>query len=223
MPDVVVTSQILLWLVVLVLAVVCLALVRQVGILYERVAPAGALSVNKLLKAGEQAPELALVNLDGRRLDIGGRRTDGRSTLLFFLSPLCPVCKTLLPVLKSIERAESGWLDVLYASDGDIREQERFAARHGLAREHFTLSEALGRAFGVGQLPYGVLIDAEGTIAALGLVNSREQIESLFEAQRRGVTSLQDYLRRQGGAPADRPASAGTKLDLTNGAANGAP
>jgi len=222
MPDVVATSQILLWLVVLVLAVVCLALVRQVGILYERVAPAGALSVNKLLKAGEQAPELALVSLDGQRLSIGGRRTDGRSTLLFFLSPLCPVCKTLLPALKSIERAESGWLDVLYASDGDIREQKTFAARHGLARERYTLSEALGRAFGVAQLPYGVLIDAEGTITALGLVNSREHIESLFEAQRRGVTSLQDYLRRQAGPPADRPASAATKLDLKNGAANGA-
>ncbi len=37
-------SQVLLWFMVIFLAFVCLALIRQVGILYERIAPAGALA-----------------------------------------------------------------------------------------------------------------------------------------------------------------------------------
>ena len=65
---------------------------------------------------------------------------------------------------------------------------------HQLAGIPFVLSEDLGRAFGVSKLPYAVLIDEAGRVASLGLVNSREHLESLFEAKERGVASLQDYL-----------------------------
>jgi len=63
------------------------------------------------------------------------------------------------------------------------------------------LSEALGRSFGVSKLPYAVLLDEAGRVAAMGLVNSREHLESLFEAKERGVASIQEFLaRRNGGA-----------------------
>ena len=37
-------------------------------------------------------------------------------------------------------------------------------------------------------------------IASLGLVNSREHLESLFEAKERGVASMQDFLARRNGS-----------------------
>ena len=40
----IVVSQIVLWIVVVVLALTVVALVRQIGVLHERVAPLGALS-----------------------------------------------------------------------------------------------------------------------------------------------------------------------------------
>jgi len=46
-------------------------------------------------------------------------------------------------------------------------------------------------------LTFAVLIDQQGNIASMGLVNSREHLESLFEAKERGVASLQDYLAKQ--------------------------
>ena len=49
-------SNVLLWILVLVMGGVILALVRQIGVLYERVAPAGALVVGSGPKAGEAAP-----------------------------------------------------------------------------------------------------------------------------------------------------------------------
>ena len=58
----------------------------------------------------------------------------------------------------------------------------------------FVLSERLGRTLGVAKLPYAVLLDEQGKVASLGLVNTREHLESLFEAKERGVASLQDYL-----------------------------
>jgi hypothetical protein len=42
-----------------------------------------------------------------------------------------------------------------------------------------------------------VLIDEQGIVAAQGLVNTREHLESLFEAQQRGVASIQDYLGKK--------------------------
>jgi len=50
----------------------------------------------------------------------------------------------------------------------------------------------------VSKLPHAVLIDAGGVIRAKGLVNTREHLESLLEAQERGVASLQEYIKRTG-------------------------
>ena len=48
-------------------------------------------------------------------------------------------------------------------------------------------------AYQVSRLPYAVLIDAQGVLRARGIVNSREHLESLFEAKRLGFASIQDY------------------------------
>jgi methylamine dehydrogenase accessory protein MauD len=46
-------------------------------------------------------------------------------------------------------------------------------------------------------VPYAVLLDGAGTIRSKGLVNSREHLESLLEAERRGVATLQDFIERE--------------------------
>ena len=186
-------SQILLWIAVLMLGTLVAALARQVGILHERIAPAGALTLHQKLTTGDAAPMMELPALSGETIAIGGQRAS-RSQLIFFVSPDCPVCKSLLPVFKSAARAESDWLDVVLASDGDEPAQRRMIIAQQLAGIPFVLSEELGRAFGVSKLPYAVLIDEGGRVASLGLVNSREHLESLFEAKERGVASIQDYL-----------------------------
>jgi hypothetical protein len=44
------------------------------------------------------------------------------------------------------------------------------------------------------------LIDEHGILRAKGLVNSREHLESLFEAKELGVASIQEYLERHSDA-----------------------
>ena len=41
-----------------------------------------------------------------------------------------------------------------------------------------------------------MLIDAAGIIRGQGLVNTREHLESLFEAKERGVASIQEFLEQ---------------------------
>lgn len=193
MTEALVVSNVILWVVVLALLVAVLALARQVGILYERVAPMGALMLDHGPKVGEAAPALALEAIGGGRVAIGPG-PGKRSQLLFFLSPTCPVCKKLLPILKSIKGSEGAWLDVVLASDGDLPEHAAFRQKSKLDEFPYVLSTELGMAFRVGRLPYAVLIGEDGRVRAKGLVNSREQLESLFAAKELGVASVQEFM-----------------------------
>jgi methylamine dehydrogenase accessory protein MauD len=193
-PEALIVSNTVLWVVVLALCAVVLALVRQIGVLHERIAPAGALMLKRGLKIGEPAPTMTLTDLDGRVVPIGAASASAKSMLLVFVSPTCPVCKALLPVLKSSRLSEGGWLEIVLASDGAEEDQRRFIAAHGLKDFPYLVSTALGMAFQVDRLPFAALVDEGGSLRARGLINSREHLESLFEAKRRGVASLQEYL-----------------------------
>ena len=114
-----------------------------------------------------------------------------KATLVFFLSPTCPVCKQLLPVLGSIQSAESAWLGVVLASDGNREKHIEFIDRRKLSGFAYVLSSDLGMAYRVQRLPFAVLLDATGTVRAKGLINNREQLESLFNALDAGVASFQ--------------------------------
>jgi methylamine dehydrogenase accessory protein MauD len=190
-------SQGLLWLLVLALAGMVLALARQIGVLHERIAPAGALYLAKGLKVGESAPLVEVTDLAGKALRIGGSRSDGKSSLLLFVSPTCPVCKALLPVARASQRSEANWLEIILASDGDAKTQREFVASQDLASFAYLVSAPLGMAYQINRLPYAVLIDEHGVLRARGIINSREHLESLFEAKRLGVASVQDYLENQ--------------------------
>jgi methylamine dehydrogenase accessory protein MauD len=192
-----VVSNLVLWVVVIALALVVLALARQVGVLHARLGPVGALALAGGPETGEPAPRIEAESLDGHTVTIGGT---GHRTLLVFLAPSCPVCRTLLPVLRSLAR-EPG-LRVVLASDGPREEHETFVREQRLGDLPYVLSEPLGLAFRVPRLPWAALIDADGILRSQGLVNSREHLESLLEAEALGVASLQEHLARRasGGA-----------------------
>jgi len=194
--DWLVVSNIALWIGFLAMVLVNLALARQIGVLYERVAPAGALMMNRLLAVGADAPRLTVPTVDGGLEEIGKGAGD-KSQLLFFLSPDCPVCNELTPALKSAARAEAGWLRVVLASDGPEQDHAGYIERKGLQGFPYVVSEILGKSYGVSKLPYAVLIDEQGKIASMGIINSREHLDSLFEAKERKVASIQEYMGRR--------------------------
>lgn len=189
-----VISNVVLWVLVIALALAVLALTRQLGVLHERITPVGALMLAKGLKVGEAAPRMEVADIDGAVLGIGGAGAGGKSLLLMFVSPTCPVCKALLPVLKASRKSEQGWLEIVLASDGDVAEQREFVRAQGLEGFRYVVSTPLGVTYQVSRLPFAVLVDEQGTLRARGLINSREHLESLFEAKRLGVASMQDYL-----------------------------
>ncbi len=195
--DWLVVSNIVLWIGFIAMVLVNLALARQIGVLYERVAPAGALMMNQKLVVGSPAPVLSATALDGTVEELG-KVVDNKSLLLFFLSPDCPVCNELTPALRSAARAEADWLRVVLASDGQEQDHRAYVERKGLQQFPYVVSELVGKTYGVSKLPYAVLIDEQGMIASMGIINSREHLDSLFEAKERKVASIQDYMSKRG-------------------------
>ncbi len=181
-----------LTIIVLILLVMVFALARQVGVLFERITPVGAMINDAGPKIGEASPIFSLTGLTGVEVTIGGMQP--KSTLLFFLSPTCPICNKLLPAINSVRNSESNWLNIVLASDGEEAQHLEFMHKYALTDIPYVLSQPLGMAFRVSRLPFAVLLDADGTVRAKGLINTREQLDSLFNAADMGYRSIQEYV-----------------------------
>lgn len=172
-----------------------IALSRQVGILFERISPVGAMINNNGPQLGETPKPMTLMSLNQGEITLGGAQA--KSTLVLFVSPSCPICKVLLPLINSLQKAETRWLNVVLASDGDEAAQRALIAQHKLDAIPYVLSQELGVAYRIAKLPFSVLMDEQGQIVSKGLINSREQLESLFNAKESGFESLQDFSQKQ--------------------------
>ena len=188
-------SQILLWVVVILQGLVIMALARQVGVLHERVAPAGALVSAGGPGVGEKSPRLEVHALAGNAITIGGDLRPGHASLMLFVSATCPICKKLIPIAKDFAKAER--LDVLFVGDSDLAEQRKLIAQFDLDERRFVNGPEIGMTYRVDKLPYAVLLDDGGVIASKGLVNGREHFESLIIAKESGYSTIQAYLKAQ--------------------------
>ena len=186
-------SQGLLWTIVLLELLAIIVLARQVGVLHTRISPVGALSIGRGPQPGEAVSPIIAETLSGLPIQIGGASAKAR--LLFFVAPSCPVCKTLLPFVKSVAKAEP--IDLLVVGDDESSALADMATRFGLPADMVINNAEIGRAFQVGKLPYGVMLSPDGTLAAHGLINSREHLESLIAAYEGKVSSIQQFLRER--------------------------
>lgn len=184
----------LLSIMVVVLTIMVLAMTRQIGILFERISPVGAMINDSGPPIGAASPSFDLTSLNGGDVKIGYK--GDKSTLVFFLSPTCPICNKLLPAIKSIQSAEGSWLNIVLASDGDAAKHLEFIQKHAISDFPYVLSQPLGTTYRVSRLPFAVLLNSEGVVLAKGLVNNREQLDSLFNAAETGFASIQELAKQ---------------------------
>lgn len=196
--ELLIASSVLQWVALCAGGIVLLGIARQVGLLHERSAPLGAMITDHGPGIGDKAPTFSIIDVKGQKRQIGGEDAAGDETMLLFTSPTCPVCEKLLPLVKSVARAEG--IKVMLISDGAEEDHKEFLAKHPLDGLPYVISAEIGMRFQVGKVPYGVLIDSAGVIKAKGLCNTREHLESLLEASRTGHASLQEYMASKKGA-----------------------
>ena len=201
MTEALLVSNVVLWVLVIGLSLLVLALARQVGVLHERVAPAGALLPTNGPKVGELTTAMDIAALDGKSVTIGGEKPDPGAMLVLFISPTCPVCKSLVPTAKSLVKSEQGRLALVFASDGAENEQQlqqhrAYVKDLRITDYPYVISMQLGMTYQVSKLPFALLIGNDGILRSKGLVNSREHLESLLESMESGVASIQEFVAR---------------------------
>ena len=91
MNEALIISNVILWIVVVVLTTLLFAITRQVGILHERVAPAGALQPTSGPKIGEITEEIKATSLQGESIRLGGSRQEDKHPYLIYFSYLSSV------------------------------------------------------------------------------------------------------------------------------------
>jgi methylamine dehydrogenase accessory protein MauD len=198
MLETVLISSIIQWVIILILSVMLFALTRQVGILHERVAPAGALQPTSGPKVGEITEKIRVTSLDGNEFDIGGSGDGQNIKFILFISPTCPVCKELVPTAIALIKSEAQRMELFFASDGENMQQHKsYVTDLEITDYPYFVSERLGLAYQVSKLPFAVLIDGDGVLRSKGLVNTREHMESLIEAMDTGVATVQEYVGLQ--------------------------
>jgi hypothetical protein len=148
------------WILLIVLAVIVVALARQVGTLHLRLGPRGALEVD------DEGPDLGLAVLpttaqaaDGSSVTLGG---PGALRLVAFTSPTCAVCREVVPAIPAAAAAARAV--PLIVQDPEIE-----------------------RSWDVPGTPFVVVLDESGVVRAKGTVNNLEQVEGLLDTAARRI------------------------------------
>lgn len=177
-------SYIVLWLLVISLAVVVVALARQIGTLHLRLGPRGALEMDDEGPAlGDKPGSFSLKAIDGRAVTVGGV---GEAQLLMFVSPGCMVCEQVLPSIPVVAR--SGSLTPYVITDVDTFETEKAFAPKRLPAA-IVSGPAVAETYSIPGTPYIVVLDDQGVVRAKGTVNNLEQMEGLVDTARRRLSS----------------------------------
>lgn len=177
-------SYVVLWAIVVMLAIIVVALTRQIGTLHLRLGPRGALEMDDEGPAlGDAPPPRAALDIEGREVTVGG---PGRSQLLLFVSPGCMVCAQVLPAVPVLARTYG--LEAIALSEEDAIETRRELGRYRDVRivaghDHFQAYEIPGT-------PFAVVLDDLGIVRGKGTVNNLEQFEGLIStaARREAMT-----------------------------------
>jgi thiol-disulfide isomerase/thioredoxin len=118
------------------------------------------------LPRGAAAPGFALAAIRGDAGTLEGLRRPSQPTVLVFLSTRCVPCLTMLPRLADWQESLANAVSLPAIFAGDEAEIERVAEETGLS---VVLAQEGSEVFGLYALratPSGVLIDADGVIAA---------------------------------------------------------
>jgi hypothetical protein len=148
------------WILVVVLAIVVVALARQVGTLHLRLGPRGALEIDAEGPAlGDPVPPSPAIDDSGARVLVGG---PGPKRLVLFSSPTCPICDEVAPGIAAAASAARMTPMVLHDPD-------------------------LERAYDVPGTPFLLVLDELGIVRAKGTVNNLEQVEGLADTALRRI------------------------------------
>jgi len=128
----------------------------------------------------------SLRTIDGRTLTVASLR--GQVVVLNFWATWCPPCRKELPGLSALHKeiVGSGGQVIAISIDQDVRNVERFAKARGLAMPIAQDGpEGLARELDLGHIPYTLVLDRQGTVAATASGGDAAALERIAATARR--------------------------------------
>jgi methylamine dehydrogenase accessory protein MauD len=173
-------SYVVLWVLVVVLALVVVALARQIGTLHMRIGPHGALEIDtEGPPLGEPAESFEVEDISGEPVTVGG---PGRPQLLLFISPGCQLCAQVLPSVDAV--ASAGGMTPLVIADGDRHETlSSYSSRSWNAP--LVPATRVAESYEIPGTPYAVILDDLGIVRSKGTINNLEQMEGLIDTAKK--------------------------------------
>ncbi|MBO2533557.1 methylamine dehydrogenase accessory protein MauD [Planifilum fulgidum] len=170
-------SNILLWIVQLLVIFALVVLFRQFGEIYLN--SADAISRDGI-PIGDYIPEFVGEDFSTTRA-VTHKDLEGRPTLLAFISPNCDACRDLIPEWNQCCLDHREKVNFVLMGVGDREKMEAFVREreiHGRIvwdrRDHFL------RDFRVRVTPFAFILDEKGIVRGKGLCNGKEHIEELL-------------------------------------------
>jgi hypothetical protein len=157
---------VLLTVAVAAMALVSIALMRQVGGILLQLNPARVGEV-------DSGPEVETF------VDVPGVAPDTPAVVVF-ASPTCRLCEFLGPALPALERhyPNVAVVPIVLGDDPSAREEYARSLGHGARPDAIDLAKE----WDVHGTPFAVGVDAEGRVRGSGVANSLDHLESLAEA-----------------------------------------
>lgn len=187
-------SYFVLWLFVILLTLAVVLLARQVSLLYRRLGSPPARMENEGLDIGTVPEPVEAFTLDGARVAVGGLRE--RLQLLVFVSTNCVTCDKLTPAIRTAWKKERHKVDILtVCMTLDESWARSFLRRNKLNEVPCILDGELSQQYRIFNPPYAVLLNREGVVAAKGVVNHLDHVESLLLAGETGHPSVEAYFQ----------------------------
>ena len=128
----------------------------------------------------------SLRTIDGRTLTVASLR--GQVVVLNFWATWCPPCRKELPGLSALHKeiAGAGGQVIAISIDQDVRNVERFAKTRGLAMPIAQDGpEGLARELDLGHIPYTLVLDRQGIVAATASGGDAAALEHIAATARR--------------------------------------
>ena len=177
-----VASNIALWGVVILQALLILALFRYLGLLLNRMPAQGP-------PLGKSAPQREVVDIEGEKHLLGVRSQ--RQHMLIFTSPSCPWCEKLAPDIAPFASSLGPEYSLLLVlSDQPPAGEVRAYAQRlgGGAPLALAIAPELFESYAIPGTPYGLLVDKEGIVRTKGTANTLTDLQTL--ARRPSNSSL---------------------------------
>lgn len=180
-------SYAMLWTVALSAVAVSYVMLRQVGLLHERLGPAGAVLPAEGPEIGATIEPARLQAADGSQLR--SPALEGY-TLVVLSSTTCDSCERLAPAVGVLMRSripEIGVQELLVdVADADVALGE-YVRRHQLEPDRVGAAGGVGERFSASITPLALILNREGKVLAKGVPNTLEQLELLIEEFTRRV------------------------------------